>query len=89
MDEGHTRTGKPRSSLEKPRVTALLAGKMGLAYKGLSNLCNHTAVGEELRPRMFTEEQPAPSWITRSSDCLSCLATGDHYLAFKTVHTCL
>ena len=29
MDEGHTRTGKPRSSLEKPRVTALLAGKMG------------------------------------------------------------
>ena len=55
MDEGHTRTGKPRSSLEKPRVTALLAGKMGgLSYKGLSNLCNHTAVGEELRPRMST-----------------------------------
>ena len=29
MDEGHTRTGKPRSSLEKPRVTALLAGERG------------------------------------------------------------
>ena len=59
MDEGHTRTGKPRSSLEKPRVTALLAGKMGkyslgLSYKGLSNLCNQTAVSEELRPRMST-----------------------------------
>ena len=32
MDEGHTRTGKLRSSLEKPRVTALLAGKHIIMY---------------------------------------------------------
>ena len=55
MDEGHTRTGKPRSSLEKPRVTALLAGKKPwFVLQGPLESLQSYRCSEELRPRMST-----------------------------------